>query len=173
VKVQNIGRGPAYDIDVSPIVLIEQSRGPFTHKFYLNDHALESGKEEDLRMRVVTPDGGVEMSNMMTFLSRLVPKDYVIKTHKDIQAETPALFLLNYKGMNGRRYHSVYRMYSVLPPVGNIVMQLLHQGNGKRGILRTRWYHLVRPAIPHEVNKQPPKESLILKFIVFVHRRFR
>jgi hypothetical protein len=120
-------------------------------------------------MWVATPTGGVEASDMMRFLFRLIPDDLHKEVHKKIQAETPALFVVNYKGLNGRYYHSIYRLYSVLPPVGDIVMQLLHHGRKKRGILWARWYHFVRSPLSHEGNKQPPKKSRIIKFFIFLH----
>lgn len=173
VRINNIGRGPAYDIDFYPIVLLEEPRGAFTYTFHLDDRILEAGKEETLKMWVATPNGGVEASDMMRFLFRLIPQDLHTEPHKRIQTETPALFIANYKGLNGRRYHSVYRMYSVLPPVGDIVMQLLHHGSGKCGILQARWYHLIRPLIPHEGNRQPPRKSFLLNLVISLHRQIR
>lgn len=173
IRIKNIGRGPAYDIEFYPIALNEEPRGLFTYTFHLDDRVLGAGQEKELKMWVATPNGGVEASDMMRFLFRLIPDDLHRETHKRIQAETPALFIANYKGLNGHHYHSIYRLYSILPPVGDVVMQLLHHGRSKRGIVSARWYHLIRAVLPHEGNRKLPENSILTKMLIRLHKRLR
>jgi len=171
ILMKNIGRGPAYDIDILPLVANEGDR-PYTYTFYVQDRLLETDKEEELKEWVKTPNGGVESSGIRRFLFRLIPPELNPRLQANIQAERPALFIINYKGLNGKNYHSIYRLYSVLPPVGDIVMQLLHQGRCKANFTQARWYHLIKPTIIHEGNTASPRANWITKITAILHKKF-
>lgn len=173
IKLKNIGKGPAYDVHFHRIILEEKPRGSFIYTFYLDNRVLEVDEERELKMWIKPPDGLVEGSDMMRFLSRLIPGNLNPELHKQIQAKTPALFVVNYKGLNGHSYHSIYRLYSIVPPVGAIVMQLLHHGEGKQGILWARLYYLIKPMIPHDINIKPVKQvkqSRLVNLLALIHK---
>jgi hypothetical protein len=169
IIIRNIGKGPAYNIHLLPMVLNENPRGSFTYTFHLNDRVLEADDERDLDMWVTTPEDGTEAPGMMRFLFRLIPNSFRQKSHRDIFTNTPGLLVINYSGLNGRKYHAIYRLYSVLPPVGEIVMQLLHHGRGRRGMIAARWHHLMQPIIVHAGFKKPVRFSRLTKLMSSAH----
>lgn len=169
IRIKNIGKGPACDINILPFAVNEEEK-TYTYTFYTEERVLKPEQEQYLQMWVKTPNGGVESSKMGRFLFRIIPEILNSKIHTTIQAERPATFTINYKGLNGKNYHSIYRLYSVLPPVGDIVMQSLHYGKRKAGLIKTRWYHLIKPTIPHEGNDKIPK-SFLVKIFTFLHKK--
>lgn len=169
IRIKNIGKGPAYDINILPFPVNEGEK-TYTYTFYTENRVLKPEEEQYLKMWIKTPGGGVEVQGMGRFLFRIIPEVLNPKIHIEIQAERPALFIINYRGLNGKNYHSIYRLYSLLPPVGDIVMQLLHHGKRKAGLVKARWYHLIKPTIPHEGTEKTPK-LFFIKAFEFLHKK--
>src|SRR3989344_3674470 len=170
IRIKNIGKGPAYDINILPFITKEGEK-IYTYTFYTESRTLKPSEEDQLKMWIKTQKG-VESSEMRRFLFRIIPETLDNRIHDEIQAERPALFIVNYKGLNGKKYHSIYRLYSILPPVGDIVIQSLHHGKHKAGFVKARWYHLKRPGISHEGNNEPPKITSITKLLSFLYKKF-
>ncbi|MFA6325347.1 MAG: hypothetical protein WCX46_03940 [Candidatus Paceibacterota bacterium] len=169
IIIKNIGKGPAYDIDLLPFIQKEQNGESYAYTFYVEERLLEAKQESELKKWVATSNGGVEFSDLQRFLFRLIPDTMFPIHHVRIQAWNPAVFVINYRGISGKRYHSIYRLYSVLPPVGDIVMQLLHQGRGSRGMLRARLNHFSTRPLSHEGNRNCKETSWILWPISLLH----
>ncbi len=169
IRIKNIGKGPACDINILPFAVNEGEK-TYTYTFYAQDRILKPEEEQYLKMWIKTPGGGVEVPGVRRFLFRIIPEYLNPKLHAEIQAERPALFIINYKGLNGKNYHSIYRLYSVLPPVGDIVMQLLHYGKRKASLIKARWHYLTKPTIVHEGKDKTP-ESFFTKVFVFLHKK--
>jgi hypothetical protein len=169
ITAKNIGKGPAYNINFLPFKLKEGDKF-YTYTFYIENRTLESGEETILKKWVSTPDGGVESSGISRFLFRSIPQTFYQNEHINIYSKNPTLFVINYNGINNKKYHSVYRLYSVLPPVGDIVMQLLHQGNGGIKSWCARIYQLIKNPIQHEGTPVSDKDSIFIKIISYINK---
>lgn len=169
---KNIGKGPAYNINFKPFRVKEGDDGFYTYTFYISNRVLEAGEEVELKQWISTPSGGVEASGMTRFLFRAIPQSLNYQSHIDSFTQTPAIFIINYTGINGKKYHSVYRLYSMLPPVGEVVVQLLHQGRGKIGKIRSRLYHLFKKRMHHHGLNKEVQDSCLIEFLSYIHKKF-
>jgi hypothetical protein len=125
LRVKNSGKGAAYNISFEAMEL-----GGYRYQFYLEKPLLESNEEAQPRAVVRTPTGGIEAyeQNLMWFLHRLIPQRLTSEVQEQAK-KNPALFVLRYKGANGKNYSSVFAMFCMIPPVGDIFMQFVAHGN--------------------------------------------
>jgi hypothetical protein len=129
IFIKNIGKGPAYDIRFEKIELPE-GNNIYSYRFHLDNPMLEPLQEIQLDMAVRISTGGTEQSSMSRFLFRLVPPTLRADTIERAR-KNPAIFLVHYKGVNGKIYYSVFSFYSTLPPVGDMVIQFIARGVGR------------------------------------------
>lgn len=133
-KIRNVGNGPAYNVE-----LLNINASDYTYYPYLNEPnpILErSGDEKTINMWVKTPNDGVEsydsISGFQFFLSRLFPRNLPQRAQEN-RKRTAAIFVINYKGINGESYHSIFRFYSKLWPtidVYDLVIEFISSGSG-------------------------------------------
>ena len=121
LRIRNVGNGPAYNIKFSDI----KTNNGYTYYPYFN-HAnpiLEkNGDEKTVNMWVKTPNGVEAYDNILGFkffLSRLF-----IKTNEPDKQERikriSGVFLVNYEGVNNKKYYSVFRLYSKIWPASDV-----------------------------------------------------
>jgi len=133
-KLRNVGKGPAYNIN---FLDIRPSNYTYYPHFNEPNPILENnGDEKPLDMWVETPDGSVEsydsISGFQFFLSRLFPRD-IPQREQERRKRTSAIFVINYDGVNGKNYHSIFRFYSKLWPsleVYDLVVEFISSGEG-------------------------------------------
>lgn len=137
LKIKNIGKGPAYNILFSNIKLNEGEK-TYSYKFYLENPFLEPDQETEPSMFIHTPTG-VEAPGMSRFLFRLIPQ-HLGQEANETMRKNPAIFLMNYQGLNGGYYYSVFKLYSTLPPLGEMIMQFVKHSSGCCSIEEARKY---------------------------------
>jgi hypothetical protein len=142
LRLRNVGNGPAYNISFSDI-----NASNYIYYPYFNDPnpILEKdGDEKTIELWVKTPDGGIEdfegIAGFQFFLSRLFPKN-VSKEKQEYLKRTAAIFLINYQGVNNKRYYSIFRLYSKIWPgldVYDLVVEFVASGEGGFDMKRAR-----------------------------------
>jgi hypothetical protein len=126
LSIKNIGKWPAYNISIEPMML-----SGYRYKFFLDNPVLGSMEEASPRAAVRTPTGATEIfdQDLMWFLVRLIPQNLTPEVVEQAK-NNPAFFIARYQGANGKSYHSVFALYCNLPPVGDIIMQFVAHGSG-------------------------------------------
>lgn len=142
LRLRNVGNGPAYNISFFGIVA-----GDYTYYPYFNEPnpILEKdGDEKTVDLWVETPHGGVEVFDRITgfqfFLSRLFPRT-ANKEEQERLKRTAAIFLITYEGINGKKYYSIFRLYSKIWPllsVYDLVVEFISSGEGEYDMLKAR-----------------------------------
>lgn len=136
LKLKNIGNGPAYNISFFGV-----KTGEYTYYPYFNEPNLileKGGADKAVNLWVETQGGGVEVydpSGFNLFLRRLFTVELVKNGEYDEIARSAAVFLINYDGINGKTYYSIFRIYSKiapLMPVYDLVVEFI--GSGRKSI---------------------------------------
>lgn len=146
LSIKNVGRAPAYNIIFSKLTANGYTYYPRIQKqYYVSDSyikretnpVLEVGGERGLDFWVRTPTGGSEVYDRVLgfqwFLSRFFPSNAEAERHEEIK-RTATIFILNYEGVSGKNYHSVFRVYSKLYPaleVYDLVSEFIRTGESR------------------------------------------
>lgn len=153
LKVKNVGRAPAYNVKFSPIIGGGYKYRPRFQRNNANP-VLEAGDEKELTFWVKTPNNGTEIFErilgMQFFMSRLFPPDTPHERYEELMRES-AVFVMNYEGVNGRKYHSVFRLYSKLGPhMGThaLLSEFVSTGDGEHTRETARDMCRQKPTIP-------------------------
>lgn len=146
--LKNIGKGAAYNISIEKMDMKEGTE-EYTYQFYLEHPNLEVADRKYLKMWVAKHPNATEFSKESRFLFRLVPNSWDSALHNRLRRETPAIFIANYTGLNGKRYHSIFHFYCLLPSVGDMAMQFIKYGEGERTFEEVRSLVLEARVIPH------------------------
>jgi hypothetical protein len=123
IRVKNIGKGSAYNIQIEPFPV-----AGYFYKFYLENPSLEQLESAGLKAFVKTPNDGVEIYDSMGLFARLIPQTLRPET-LEYARNNPAIFVIHYQGVNGKKYSSAFALYSTLPPAGDIIVQFIVRGN--------------------------------------------
>ena len=150
IFLKNIGKGPAYDIRFTKIELPEGDN-IYSYRFHLDNPMLEPLQEAQLDMSIRISTGGAEQASVGRFLLRLLPQTLQSDTIEKYR-KNPVIFLVHYKGMNGRSYYSVFSFYSTFPPVGDLVMQFIVRGTGQLSLEEAKSEALVVERIQSPVE---------------------
>ncbi|MFA5349193.1 MAG: hypothetical protein WC309_02360 [Candidatus Paceibacterota bacterium] len=134
LRLRNVGKGPAYNIKFSSIEADHYKYYPY---FEEPNPILEKDVDEKtIKHWVETPEGGVEAydpEGFNLFLTRLFSSSVRDGQYESV-ARSAGVFLITYEGMNGQKYHSIFRIYSkivpLLPGVYDLVVQFMHNGKG-------------------------------------------
>lgn len=134
-RLRNVGNGPAYNISFSGI-----KAGTYTYYPYFNEPnpILErGGDEKTVNLWVKTRDSGVEtydnISGFQFFLSRLFSRKAQIEEYEYLK-RTAAIFLISYESVNGKKYYSIFRLYSKILPIldtYDLVVEFISSGDGE------------------------------------------
>ena len=135
LKVKNVGRAPAYNVIFSPLI-----SGQYTYHPYFRDEAnpvLEVGNEHELHFWVKKSPNSTEayerILGFQFFLQRFFPQNADQTKHEELK-RTSAIFVFNYEGINGKKYHSVFRIYSKIWPllgIYDLVSELIRIAEGR------------------------------------------
>lgn len=142
LRLRNVGNGPAYNIKFFGIKADDYVYYPY---FDEPNPILERNVDEKtIRLWVATPTGGVEVYDPTTgferFLMRLFNSSVEQKKY-DYVARSAAVFLIIYEGINGKKYYSIFRIYSkIVPllPVYDLVVEFIFSGEGKYDMAKAR-----------------------------------
>lgn len=134
LKVKNVGRAPAYNIVFSSLIAGEYKYHPlFRNK---NNPVLEVEEEQDLYFWVHIEPNITEAYDRTLgfewFLQRFFPHNTPIEERENLKRSS-AVFVINYDGISGQRYHSVFRVYSKiwsLSGIYDLVCELIQIGKG-------------------------------------------
>lgn len=128
-RLKNIGRGCAYNISFEHISL-KEGEVTLTYKPFIEEEVLEVGESvENLKMFTSGSDGRTE-GNMSRFFFRMsLPEN---ENRQGQNRELCAvIFVINYEGVNGDSYHSIFRFYPRLILAYDPKMQFIKHGDGK------------------------------------------
>ncbi|EKD86151.1 MAG: hypothetical protein ACD_37C00442G0002 [uncultured bacterium] len=134
LKVKNIGRAPAYNI----MFLGLKTKNFIYHPYFRKgEHAiLEAGSEQILHFWVKKLPNAVEaydhILGFQLFLQRFFPNNIEPEKYEE-HKRASAIFVLNYGGLSGKRYHSIFRIYSKIWPllqVYDLVTEFVRIGEG-------------------------------------------
>lgn len=142
LRLRNVGNGPAYNIKFFGIEADGYTYYPYFDE--PNPILEKDGDEKTINLWVATPNGGVESYDSTTgfqfFLIRLFDSSVKQKKYDDA-ARTAAVFLIIYEGINGKKYYSIFRLYSKIVPllrVYDLVVEFISSGDGEYNIVKAR-----------------------------------
>lgn len=135
LKIKNVGKGPAYNIVVSPIKV-----NGFSYLFSFNEPNFILGFDQgrELSINVLTPNNGVEVyesTNSHTFelfTDRLFLGDINSTGYDSTKMET-TIFLINFEGLDSKKYYSIFRLYPKFWPLSRVydlVLEYVKDGSG-------------------------------------------
>jgi uncharacterized repeat protein (TIGR01451 family) len=134
LEVKNVGRAPAYNVIFFPLVADEYIYHPF-----LGDDAnpvFETGTVKPLYFWIKKEPNITEHYDKQwgfdTFLKRFFPQNTDPQKYEELK-RTSVIFILNYEGVNGKKYHSVFRVYSKIWAIlgaYDLVSEFISTGEG-------------------------------------------
>lgn len=130
ITIKNIGKGPAYDLTFTKIEL-KEGEDTYSYRPNLKESSIEAGAIATVNWFIHTTNGAQAFS-MPRFISLIRALPMISFNHR-------AIFLVNYRGLYGDRYYTIFKFYSTLPAVGTMVMQFVKSGSGRR----RRWQALI------------------------------
>lgn len=158
LRLRNVGRGPAYNISFASI-----EAGGYVYSPRLKEPNIileRDGDEKSVDFWVETPTGGVEAYDknigFQFFLSRLFPSQAPKEEHEQ-RKRTSAMFLINYEGVNDKKYHSIFRLYSKIWPLLNVydlVVEFILSGDGECNMNKAQQICSERKSIEHQASKK-------------------
>lgn len=116
LKLRNVGKGPAYNIQFFGIKASGYTYFPYFEE--PNPILGSNGDEKEIELWVTTPNNGVEVyhNGFDLFYSRLFGESIINKNY-DAVARSAGTFFIAYEGVNGKRYNSIFRIYSKIKPL--------------------------------------------------------
>ena len=152
LKLRNVGNGPAYSIKFFGIEASGYKYYP--HFDEVNPILEKGGDEKAIDLWVTTPTGGVEIYEKILgseiFLGRLFDPESIRRGEYDGLARTAAVFLINYEGVNGNAYYSIFRIYPKIPPLlgfYDLVVEFIGSGQGLIDMTTTKSLCVVKPVM--------------------------
>lgn len=152
LKVKNVGRAPAYSVVFSSLSAREYTYHPFVR--HESNPMLEPGKELELHFWVHKAPNITEVYEKVLgfrwFLQRFFPSN-TSPAEREMKKRTAAVFVINYESINGKTYHSIFRIYSKMWPlldVYDLVSELISTGEGKHSILQAKRLCEQKPTLP-------------------------
>ena len=135
LRLRNVGNGPAYNIKFFGIKADDYTYHPYFDE--ANPILERNGDEKTIKLWVATPREGVEVYDLGTgfklFLMRLFKTDNIRQGKYDKLARLACVFLIQYEGVNGNKYYSIFRIYSkIVPllPVYDLVVEFITNRKG-------------------------------------------
>ena len=127
-ELKNIGKGCAYNISFTHISLREGTI-TFTYKPFINEEVLEIGDTGRLHAYTGGSDGRTEGDMSRFFFRMSQPENETRENGNRILCAV--IFVINYEGINGDSYHSIFRFYPRLIMAYDPKMQFIKHGEGK------------------------------------------
>jgi len=142
LRLRNVGNGPAYNIKFSGI----EADGYIYYPYFDEPNPIleNNGDEKTVKLWVATPNNGVEAygpTGFERFLMRLFKTDAVQRGKYDELARSACVFLITYKGVNGKKYYSIFRVYSKIAPllrVYDLVVEFILNGQGECNLITAK-----------------------------------
>ncbi len=150
--VRNAGRAPAYNITFLPLLADDYVYRPYFRKEA--SPILEPEDERELHFWVHRHPNITEayerVLGFQRFLMRFFPDTTEQARHEEVK-RTAAIFVINYESANGKKYHSVFRVYSkiwALLGVYDMVAEFIEIAEGHSDAVRAKDVCAAKPTIP-------------------------
>lgn len=130
-RVRNIGKSPAYNIRIETIKTPEG----YTYGPYLEDDInlkIDVESMQKIKFWVKTRTNATEAYQNITGFQFLINRLFMSDPISDYVKKTRGMFLINYDGVNGVPYYSVFRFYPSLALImqNTIMTQFVASGKG-------------------------------------------
>lgn len=151
-ELKNIGRGPAFNVEIADIESKE-----WTHRLFIDDPnpILEQGgegKKVEVRNKMKKQNSVVEgfrHFHQYLFSNTIEKVLFEDSNTHDIEARHLGLIGVSYRGVSGKKYFSVFRFYSKISVGNDYVIEFIQEGEGELNLERVREICKKRPILRH------------------------